>query len=59
MKAYKINLYCFLLLPFPVSADEAEVWKCKIKETMQIMYMSLQSACVSITKQDRHGRGKN
>jgi hypothetical protein len=36
MKAYKILLYCFLLLPFPVSADEAEVWKCKIKETMGI-----------------------
>ena len=36
MKIYKQLAFCLLLLSLPASADEAEVWKCKIKETMGI-----------------------
>ena len=36
MRIYKQLAFCLLLLSLPASADEAEVWKCKIKETMGI-----------------------
>ena len=36
MRIYKRLTFCLLLLSIPASADEAEVWKCKIKETMGI-----------------------
>ena len=34
MRIYKQLTFCLLLLSLPASADEAEVWKCKIKETL-------------------------
>ena len=36
MRTYKQLAFCLLLLSLPTSADEAEVWKCKIKETIGI-----------------------
>ena len=36
MRIYKHLAFCLLLLSLPASADQAEAWKCKIKETMGI-----------------------